>query len=70
MPGMSASIWGPTLQTAVAPLPPGRKTKGQEEAEGVKSGLSGARRKASKASWSGFEVQERERVIQRRETER
>lgn len=50
MPGMSTSIWEPSLQTA-----PGRKTQEREEAAGVKSGLAGARRKQSKASWSGFE---------------
>lgn len=69
MPSTSTSIWGTTLPTTVAPLPPGRKSKGQEEAEGVKSGLSGARSKASKASWSGFEEQERSRDTKKRESQ-
>ncbi|KAL6479250.1 hypothetical protein MHYP_G00126830 [Metynnis hypsauchen] len=44
MPRVCASIWDPTLQTAVAQLPPGRKTGGQEEAESGRSVPAEAKR--------------------------
>lgn len=51
------SIWGPTLQTnANLLLSAGRETEGQVEERGEKTGLSGPEREASRASWSGFEV--------------
>ncbi|KAJ8417574.1 hypothetical protein AAFF_G00224170 [Aldrovandia affinis] len=36
MPGMSTFIWDPILQTAVTPIPPGRRTLQAEETQGAK----------------------------------
>lgn len=57
MPNMSMSIWGPTLQTAAALALCRQRDQGTRGGRGCEEdGPLRARREASKASWSGFEV--------------